>query len=106
MTFRRFSRVEDLTAGAFGIAEPAADSPPGDLREIDLFLCPGLGFSPAGVRLGRGKGYYDRTLAGARSDAIRVGVAFREQILPFLPAEAHDLPMHRLAGPDGLADCV
>ena len=33
------------------------------LKEISVFLCPGRAFDRQGGRLGRGKGYYDRTLA-------------------------------------------
>lgn len=104
MTFHPFARLEELVPGAFGISEPSPDRPSVDPAEIDVFLCPGLGFSLEGVRLGRGKGYYDRTLARSKPGSLRVGVAFREQILPLIPAEPHDLPMHRLVSSDGWID--
>jgi 5-formyltetrahydrofolate cyclo-ligase len=74
-------------------------------QEIDVFLCPGLGFTPDGVRMGRGKGFYDRFLTAARADAVRVGVTFASQILPRLPAEPHDLLMQYLATPEGIRPC-
>lgn len=91
--------------GAFGIAEPPAESPQCPLGEIGIFLCPGMAFAPDGARLGRGKGYYDRALEHAAADAVRVGVCFREQVLERLPAEAHDLPMQFLATPEGIRAC-
>lgn len=95
-----------LAAGSFGIHEPPADSPVCPTGEIDLFLCPGMAFTPAGIRLGRGKGYYDRALAGARPDATRVGVCFREQVLSGLPVDPHDVPMDFLATPVGVETCA
>jgi 5-formyltetrahydrofolate cyclo-ligase len=56
--------------------------------EIQGLLIPGLGFSLDGVRLGRGKGFYDRYLSKFRGQ--RVGVCFESQIFSQLPVEAHD----------------
>lgn len=103
--FHRYTSLADLHPGAFGIAEPAPDRETLPIEGIGLFLCPGLAFSPAGVRLGRGKGFYDRALAKADPQAIRVGVCFPTQLLPDLPAEPHDLPMHFIATPDGVESC-
>jgi 5-formyltetrahydrofolate cyclo-ligase len=95
-----------LAAGSFGILEPPADSPVCPTGEVDLFLCPGMAFTRGGIRLGRGKGFYDRALADARPDATRVGVCFREQVLGELPVDPHDVPMQFLATPDGIAACL
>ncbi len=95
-----------FAAGAFGIAEPPADSPACPAAEIGIFLCPGMAFTRGGTRLGRGKGYYDRALAAAGGAALRVGVCFRDQVLAEIPAEGHDLPMHFLATPEGVAECT
>ena len=100
-----FADPTTLTAGNFGIQEPPKDSPVCPVGEIDLFLCPGMAFTPGGIRLGRGKGYYDRALEWAHPGAIKVGVCFREQVLPDLPSAPHDLPMHFLATQDGIHPC-
>ena len=99
------SILSGLQAGPFGIAEPRPDAPLCPIEAIEIFLCPGLGFTRNGKRLGRGKGYYDRTLPQADSESIRVGVCFREQVHPELPADPHDMPMHFLATPDGVVEC-
>lgn len=92
-----------LSPGAFGIDEPEPDESPAiPIEEIDLFLCPGLGFTREGSRLGRGKGFYDRVLPFARPDALRIGVAFTEQIVARLPCHAHDQRMTHLATPGGV----
>ncbi len=91
--------------GLFGIREPAADSAVCLIETIGIFLCPGMAFTSCGKRLGRGKGYYDRTLPHAGGESLRVGVCFREQLHPELPVDPHDMPMHFLATPDGVREC-
>ena len=94
-----------FSAGPFGILEPPAGAPTTHVREIDVFLCPGMGFTASGSRIGRGKGYYDRALASSRPDAIRIGVCFNEQVLAEIPTDPHDQPMHFLATPAGVVAC-
>lgn len=94
-----------LTTGSFGIQEPPADAPVCPTGEIDLFLCPGMAFTTGGIRLGRGKGYYDRAMEHANPESTKVGVCFLEQIRPAIPADPHDLPMDLLATPEGIRSC-
>jgi 5-formyltetrahydrofolate cyclo-ligase len=101
-----FAGAATLAAGHFGIHEPPADSPVYPPGEIELFLCPGMAFTRGGIRLGRGKGYYDRALAHSQAEAIKVGVCFNEQVLSELPVDPHDVPMHFLATPDGILRCL
>lgn len=61
------------------------------LSEVDVILVPGVAFTRAGQRLGRGGGYYDRLLANLPARTVRLGVCFETQIVPELPAEAHDM---------------
>jgi 5-formyltetrahydrofolate cyclo-ligase len=90
-----FSR--DCAPGKLGIAEPAARCPAFPLNRLDLALVPGVGFDPAGHRLGRGWGYYDRLLAEAAGK--RCGVAFDEQMAEEIPAEAHDIVLNCIITP-------
>lgn len=85
---------EDMVKGAFGIMEPRDELVAVGVREIDLFLCPGLGFDTRGGRIGRGRGFYDRTLGQARKDAVKMGVCFGQQIVEEVEMEAHDVRMN------------
>lgn len=84
------TRHDALVPGAFGILEPQ-DGREVRPEKIDVFLVPGLAFTPDGRRLGYGGGYYDRVLGDARR---AVGLAFDRQIVDDLPTEAHDVRVH------------
>ncbi len=60
--------------------------PPDDICAV---LVPGLAFSPKGERLGRGAGFYDRFLH-RHPGALRIGVAFQEQITDSIPVDTWD----------------
>ena len=64
-------------------------------EHFDFILVPGVGFSPSGYRLGRGKGYYDKFLS-KYSNLFTVGVCFREQFYLDIPTEPHDVPMQKV----------
>jgi len=91
--------VDDLSAdtvvGHYGIREPAAGRPALGTEDRQsarlLWLVPGVAFDAAGNRLGRGRGYYDRLLAGCRG--CRIGIAYDWQLVESVPADAHDVRM-------------
>lgn len=83
----------DLSTGAFGVREPAPALPIVEITEIDAFFCPGLAFDARGGRLGRGKGFYDRMLAHARPDALKIGVCHRAARVDDTFPESHDIAM-------------
>lgn len=94
LTFHQIRNPDtELETGAFNILEPTAKSPEVEINDIDVFFCPGLAFDPSGGRIGRGRGFYDRMLAMARSDAHKIGVCFPEQLVPNTFPEDHDIIM-------------
>lgn len=94
LTFHHVRNLnQDLFRGAYGILEPTISQPLVFTDEIDLFLCPGLGFDTRGGRIGRGKGFYDKVLAEARGDAIRLGICFAHQLVNEVVMDNHDIRM-------------
>ncbi len=69
--------------------------------QAGLFLVPGVAFDRQGRRIGMGGGFYDRLLARASREALFFGLAYDFQVLEQLPAEPHDVPMHRVIHPSG-----
>ena len=85
-----------LRQGAFGILEPSHLSELfTDYASIDLAVIPGMAFDKAGNRLGRGKGYYDKTLCRL-PNAYRMGVCFDFQFVDEVPSEEHDIRMDEI----------
>jgi len=87
-----------LVKGPLGIYQPEdglAGTIP--LKEIDLIVVPGIAYDKRNMRLGRGKGYYDRFLANEElSSATTIGLAFRFQIVDSLSFDPHDKPVFRV----------
>lgn len=89
MTFCK-CRPAHLVRGAFGIMEPPAEAEPCAVGDIDLMVVPGVAFTAEGVRLGRGKGFYDRYMSLGGFRAFTVGVCFACALTDSLPDEPHD----------------
>lgn len=85
----KLENLDDLEEGPFGIPQPKSSSFSFNL--IDVAIIPGVAFDEKGVRLGWGKGVFDKLLA--KSTAFKIGAAFDFQIVPKLPREKHDLVM-------------
>jgi 5-formyltetrahydrofolate cyclo-ligase len=83
-----------LTAGRFGLLEPEKPwLPPTAVAEASVILVPALAVDRAGVRLGRGRGFYDRSLVCRDPRAPLIAVVRDVEVLDELPAEPHDVRM-------------
>ncbi len=83
-------QARGLERDRWGIPVPGADWPDLALAPAHRMLvaAPGLAFDRAGNRLGRGRGYYDRFLAGARAKVpglTAIAVCFSEQVVAAVP---------------------
>lgn len=83
--------IKDFTRGAYHILEPKKSIPLVDPASVDLFIVPGVAFDLNGYRLGHGKGYYDRLLAGISVPIL--GLAYEIQIVAEVPHTSYDVPM-------------
>lgn len=101
MGFYMPSGDSDFVRGAFGIYEPAPGALPVDGGQIDVMLVPGLAFDRNGMRLGRGKGYYDCYLSRLepRKRPITIGTGYDFQVIESVPSDSADIKMDHLAAP-------
>lgn len=99
-----FFEAQSFALGPYGVLEPSPGSVKRDLQEIQGLLIPGLVFNKNGNRLGKGKGFYDKTLSSYQG--IKVGVCFGFQVSGDpLPTEPHDVIMDYLITESGVVDC-
>lgn len=84
----------DLVAGTWGIREPAVRCPQIALNTLDFVLVPGVAFTGRGERLGYGKGFYDRLIAGLNPECTLVAAAFSCQMVERMPTTKTDRRVH------------
>lgn len=96
----------ELVAARFGLREPPAPYLPAEaIGMASTVVVPALAVDRVGSRLGRGAGYYDRSLAMANPSARLTAMVRDDEVLDRLPAEPHDVPMtHALTPGRGLVE--
>lgn len=88
LRFARWQPGDALARDASGTMAPTERQ---EFLQPDAVLAPCIGFTDAGLRLGFGGGYFDRTLAeSTRPKAVGIAYAFSRVAFP---AEAHDVPL-------------
>lgn len=106
MEFRHVKRAKEdseFDVGAYGILEPRPEHPVVDFRLMAAVFVPLVAFDERGGRLGNGKGYYDRMLAGFRG--LKIGVAFEWQLYGHaLPMEPHDARLDMIVTEKGVRE--
>jgi 5-formyltetrahydrofolate cyclo-ligase len=76
----------------WNIPEPTHNEP-ADPALMDVVLIPLLAFDTRGVRVGYGKGFYDRFLAQCRPDCVKIGLSFFEAVDVIEDAADFDVPL-------------
>ena len=89
----RIDDLQDLRRSKFGIFEPLDNQDTAEASQIDLALTPGLAFARDGMRIGYGKGYYDRFFSKDGEDIVKVGLAYAFQLRETLPSTPDDIGM-------------
>ena len=91
LAFRRWDVATPMEDGPRGTRHPVAHL--GDAAmQPDIILVPVIAFDRQRNRLGRGGGFYDRTLGAWRS-ARAVGFAHATAEIAVVPTEPHDRPL-------------
>jgi 5-formyltetrahydrofolate cyclo-ligase len=99
-------RPGQLVSARFGLLEPAGPWLSATaVAEARVVLVPALAVDRTGARLGRGRGFYDRTLVLRNPDARLIAVVRDDELVDHVPHEPHDVPMtHALTPGHGLVE--
>ena len=93
MVFVKVSDLNELIPAYRGIREPSETLTGPDTLSDAVVICPGLGFTKCGERIGYGGGFYDRFIS-KNPELYRIGVCFEAQICDHIPSEENDFKMN------------
>ena len=93
---------EDQTEhqGLAGMPEPAGNLlGPIAINDVDLIIVPAAAVDHTGLRMGWGRGYYDKTLGSMEKCPPVYAVVFDNEYVDSVPREVHDQPVDGLVTP-------
>jgi 5-formyltetrahydrofolate cyclo-ligase len=112
LCLRRLRNPAEIKKGKFGIPVPAENVPAENVSaeniilkketdfidplKLDVVIVPGVSFTSAGDRLGRGGGYYDRFLSKLKGRVKIIGLCYRRQEASALPADKKDIKVDEI----------
>jgi 5-formyltetrahydrofolate cyclo-ligase len=81
----------DIAEGLFGLPEPVGELlGPIALNDVDLLVVPAAAVDRTGVRLGWGRGFYDKTLGSMERCPPVYAVVYDSEVLDEVPSDVHD----------------
>jgi 5-formyltetrahydrofolate cyclo-ligase len=93
----------DERRDAAGMPVPGSEALcPLAINEVGLILVPAAAVDRTGVRMGWGRGYFDKTLGSMERRPPVFAVVFDDEIVDELPREAHDEPVDGAVTPSGV----
>jgi 5-formyltetrahydrofolate cyclo-ligase len=98
LDWAEYTGPSSLAPAGFGLLEPTgARLGASAIAGASLVLVPALAVSVTGVRIGKGKGHYDRSLPLVKAPLI--GVVRDSEVLADVPGEPHDVRMNGVLTP-------
>lgn len=84
----------DIGVGLSGMPEPLGEVlGPIAVNDVDLLIVPAAAVDRSGMRLGWGRGYFDKTLGSMERCPPVYAVVFDSEIVDEVPREVHDQPV-------------
>jgi len=90
----------DIAEGLFGLPEPVGDVlGPIAVNDVDLLVIPAAAVDRTGMRLGWGRGYFDKTLGSMEKCPPVYAVIFDSEFVDDVPRDVHDQPVSGVVTP-------
>ncbi len=91
---------DDVAEGLFGLPEPTGEVlGPIAVNDVDLMIIPAAAVDSTGMRLGWGRGYFDKTIGSMQKCPPVYAVIYDSEVLDSLPREVHDQPVDGVVTP-------
>lgn len=91
---------EDEIEGLSGVPEAVGELlGPIAINDVDLIIVPAAAVDASGLRMGWGRGYFDKTLGSMEKCPPVYAVVFDSEYLEEVPREVHDQPVNGLVTP-------
>ncbi|MFE6997541.1 5-formyltetrahydrofolate cyclo-ligase [Microbacterium sp. NPDC057659] len=91
---------DEVSEGMFGLPEPTGEVlGPIAVNDVDLMIIPAAAVDRSGMRLGWGRGYYDKTIGSMERCPPVYAVIYDSEVLESLPSEVHDQPVTGVVTP-------
>jgi 5-formyltetrahydrofolate cyclo-ligase len=100
LDWTRYDGPDGLVEGKLGVREPGGPRlGTAAVADAGLVLVPALAVDPRGARIGRGGGYYDRTLPAVPSATPLAVLLHDDELVDHVPAGDHDVRVGRVVLP-------
>ena len=90
----------DIAEGMYGLPEPVGELlGPIAVNDVDLLVIPAAAVDPTGMRLGWGRGFFDKTLGSMQHCPPVYAVVYDSEVLDEVPSDVHDQPVTGIVTP-------
>jgi 5-formyltetrahydrofolate cyclo-ligase len=72
------------------------------INSVDLIVVPAAAVDRKGMRMGWGRGYFDKTLGSMEQCPPVYAVIFDDELVDAVPSERHDQPVNGVVTPSGI----
>lgn len=72
------------------------------INDVDLIVIPAAAVDRTGMRMGWGRGYFDKTLGSMEGCPPVYAVIFDDELVDAVPRERHDQPVNGVVTPSGI----
>jgi 5-formyltetrahydrofolate cyclo-ligase len=69
------------------------------VNDVDLMIIPAAAVDRTGMRMGWGRGYFDKTIGSMEKCPPVYAVIYDSEVLDSLPSEVHDQPVNGVVTP-------
>lgn len=91
---------DEIAEGLYGLPEPTGEVlGPIAVNDVELMIVPASAVDRSGMRMGWGRGYFDKTIGSMEKCPPVYAVVFDNEILDEVPRDRHDEPVDGVVTP-------